>query len=218
VTRPISTLVLASASARRRWILRALGVPFEAIAVDVDETPRRDEAPEMLAGRLAAMKAQAGSARHPDAAVLGADTVVALDDETLGKPIDADEAVEMLRRLRGRAHRVVTAVALACPPEAADGVLSKSATTTVWMRNYADAEIDEYVATGDSFDKAGSYAIQHPRFRPVERIQGCFLNVVGLPLPEVWDLLRAVGVHSKLDSAALDAICPGCADRELLLH
>ena len=92
--------------------------------------------------------------------------------------------------------------------------------TTVWMRDYTDEEIRAYVASGDPFDKAGSYAIQHPEFRPVERIEGCFLNVVGLPLPQAKQLLRPlqfVELDAKVNERALEALCPGCADRPLLL-
>lgn len=210
-------LILASASPRRRQIFAVLGIPFEAIEVDLDETPRPGEAPEDLARRLAIAKAEAGAVRHPGAVVLGADTVVALDGESLGKPSSEAEAIETLQRLRGRNHRVITAIALAsrdarAHPEAS----SRTAVTEVWMRDYTDEEICDYVATGDPFDKAGSYAIQHPTFRPVERIAGCFLNVVGLPLPEVAELLRTAGIDASADGARLDAVCPGCADRSSL--
>jgi septum formation protein len=209
----VPRLILASASPRRRQILGILRIPFEAIEVDVDETPRPGESPEALARRLALVKAEAGSARHPEALVLGADTVVEIDGQSLGKPRNAAEAIEMLRRLRGRGHWVNTALALVSSQKAA---WSRMATTEVWMRSYTDAEIEEYVTSGDPFDKAGSYAIQHPTFRPVERIAGCFLNVVGLPLPAVVDLLRSAGISAATNHAGLEAACPGCADREIL--
>jgi septum formation protein len=205
--------MLASASPRRRQILGILRIPFEAIEVDVDETPRTGEAPEALARRLALVKAESGSARHPEALVLGADTVVEIDGQSLGKPRNAAEAIETLRRLRGRGHRVITGVALVSTTGAAR---IRMATTEVWMRSYTDAQIEEYVTSGDPFDKAGSYAIQHPTFRPVERIAGCFLNVVGLPLPAVVDLLRSAGISAATNHAGLEAACPGCADREIL--
>lgn len=211
-------LVLASASPRRRQILDVLGIPFDPIELDVDETPHPGEAPGEVAHRLAVAKAEAGATRYPAALVLGADTVVALDGEALGKPSSAGEAVETLQRLRGRAHRVISRVALAWAGELGEKieVSSRVATTEVWMRNYTDDEIREYVASGDPFDKAGSYAIQHPTFRPVEWIAGCFLNVVGLPLPEVVELLRAAGMDVSAKASALEAICPGCADRPVL--
>src|SRR5438093_6604614 len=126
-------LILASASPRRRQILAVLGIPYEAIEVDVDETPHLGEAPETLARRLAVAKADAGAARHPDSLVLGADTVVELDGGSLGKPSDAAEAVEMLQRLRGRRHQVITGVALTSSERAPR---SRLATTEVWMRSY----------------------------------------------------------------------------------
>ena len=119
----------------------------------------------------------------------------------------------MLQRLRGRRHQVITGVALTSSERAPR---SRLATTEVWMRSYTDAEIEEYVASGDPFDKAGSYAIQHPTFRPVERIAGCFLNVVGLPLPEIVDLLGEAGIGSKVNRPALEAACPGCLEKEML--
>ena len=206
-------LILASASPRRRQILGVLGIPFEAIEVDVDEAPHPGEAPETLARRLAVAKALAGVTRSADALVLGADTVVALDGESLGKPRDSAEAVQTLERLRARAHSVITGVALATREGSGLTVRDQAAITEVWMRRYSDLEIHEYVATGDPFDKAGSYAIQHAAFRPVERIVGCFLNVVGLPLPEVKLLLGWAGVDAKADAERLDAACSWCTER-----
>ncbi|OGG52011.1 MAG: hypothetical protein A3F84_22410 [Candidatus Handelsmanbacteria bacterium RIFCSPLOWO2_12_FULL_64_10] len=126
----------------------------------------------------------------------------------------------MLRRLRGRTHQVITAVSLARvgAPEAPPTVWERSSITEVWMREYTDADMEAYVATGDPLDKAGSYAIQDADFHPVERIQGCFLTVVGLPLPEVLELLgesgRPVG---GLPLASIQRVCPGCRDLERLL-
>lgn len=208
-------LVLASASARRRQILSLLGIDFDAIEVDVDESSLRGEAPEGVARRLATAKALAGFTRHPESLVLGADTVVELDGASLGKPGSRKKAIETLERLRGRAHHVITAVTLTRSSESNAGVhvSTRAASTEVWMRNYTEHEIRNYVASGDPFDKAGSYAIQHAVFRPVERIEGCFLNVVGLPLPEVCELLQAAGLTPGIDARALDAACPGCTDK-----
>ncbi|MFN8559525.1 MAG: Maf family protein [Dehalococcoidia bacterium] len=140
------------------------------------------------------MPSSASSRRAPQALatgrgglVLGADTVVALDGRPLGKPRDAGEARTMLLALRDRDHEVVTGVALAM--EGAAGA-EAAARTRVRMRAYTDDEVAAYIATGDPFDKAGGYAIQHPHFRPVARIDGCYCNVVGLPLWTVRDLLR----------------------------
>src|SRR6266542_1923870 len=211
-------LVLASASTRRRQILYALGMPFESMDVAIDETPLSEETPEALAKRLAAAKAEAGAARAPGAVVVGADTVVVLEGESLGKPRDADEARAMLLRLRGRMHRVMTAVAIEFPD--GPGRMKPTVSTgidiaEVWMRDYGDDEIEDYITTGDPFDKAGSYAIQHPTFRPVERISGCFLNVVGLPLPLVQRLLMPI-TKPMIDPVALEAVCPACTDKLVL--
>ena len=210
-------VVLASASPRRRQILSLLGIPFDCAAVDVDETPLAGEAPKDLALRLAIAKAEAGAAQFRGAVVLGADTVVELGGESLGKPRSAAEAVEMLHRLRGARHRVMTGVALSSRRTSGTPTAARLATTDVWMRQYSDEEIRDYVETGDPFDKAGSYAIQDATFRPVHRVSGCYLNVVGFPLPDVYELLRSVAVQTHVDGALLDALCPGCVDRPVLL-
>lgn len=121
----------------------------------------------------------------------------------------------MLKRLRGRAHLVTTAVAVARAkdPGAEPDLWQRTNTAEVWMRRYDDDEIDDYVATGDPLDKAGSYAIQHSGFHPVERLEGCFLTVVGLPLPDVLDLLsQAAWPLPEVDRETVEAVCPGCRD------
>ena len=196
-------VILASSSPRRRDYLARLGVDFTAQAADVDETPLPDEEPVALAMRLAEMKARKvaeGLSPTRRSVVVGADTVVALEGRLLGKPADDAEAVTMLRQLRDRAHQVHSAV---CLVETGGAVRSAVSTTTVWMRAYSDAEIDAYVATGDPLDKAGAYAIQHPDFRPVARIEGCLSGVVGLPLGELRDLLAQTGV----EIADVAAVC-----------
>lgn len=212
------SLVLASASPRRKQILAALGVPFEAIAVNLNEQPLPGEVPHVLAHRLARAKAIAGAQQYPLATVVGADTVVELGGESLAKPTSGEEAFQMLARLRGRSHRVYTGVAVA---KVLDGGLvdiwSDVAVTQVWMRPYLDDEVHAYIDTGDPFDKAGSYAIQHPQFKPVARIEGCFLNVVGLPLPTLRQLLLAAGeAWPGIMDQALEQLCAGCTDRPLL--
>ena len=214
-------LILASASPRRRAILAVLGLTFEAVDLNVDESALPGEAPESLARRLAVAKASQGAQQFPGAVVLGADTVVALRLECLGKPRGPAEATEMLRRLRGRPHRVVTAVAAArAAPggRSAPTVWGRVAATLVWMRDYTDAEIECYVASGEPFDKAGAYAIQDAGFRPVARVAGCFLTVVGLPLSETCQVLAEAGApRPRIVAADLDALCPSCPDREVLL-
>jgi septum formation protein len=210
--------VLASASPRRRQLLTILNVPFAAIETDVDETPRPGEAPLALAERLAGAKAVAGARQCPGDVVLGADTVVAHDGEALGKPVDYDDAVRMLRRLRLGEHAVITAVAAARMQIPGDpDIWLRTSTCRVWMRPYPDAEIADYVASGDPFDKAGGYAVQHAGFHPVARMEGCFLTVVGLPLPEVREVLRNAGIEVPLvDPRALNDACPDCRDQASL--
>lgn len=196
-------LVLASASERRRALLALLGLPFVVWPVQIDETARPGESPVHLTARLSATKAatarqqlvQAGLA-DSYSLVIGADTVVALQDQIFGKPRDAAEATAMLRQLRGRMHTVHSAVAIV---EIASGrAVIHITTSRVWMRAYSDAEIAAYVASGDPLDKAGAYAIQHAGFHPVERLEGCFSSVVGLPLATLAQGLAHFGIHLDL--------------------
>lgn len=182
-------LVLASASPRRREILDTLGVSFEVCPSEAPEHARAGEAPEALAQRLAGEKASSIEA-GPDAWVLGADTVVVVDDDVLGKPEDDAEARAMLARLAGRWHRVITGVALA-----RDGrVLEDLAVETrVRFAPMDAARIDRYVATGEGRDKAGAYAVQGIGAGLVARIEGSYLNVVGLPAAETIALLERHG-------------------------
>lgn len=196
-------LILASSSPRRRELLASLGLAYEVHKPDVDETQHPGEAPLDYVQRLSRLKAEAVAARMAgEVAVLAADTIVILAADTigideageiLGKPATPEEARQMLRRLRHRAHRVCTAFTLlrsgSTPQEITEIVCSR-----VTMRNYSDAEIDAYIATGDPFDKAGSYAIQHPTFAPVAQVQGSYSNVVGLPIDEVRAALARFGL------------------------
>lgn len=186
------TLVLASASPRRRELLGRLGLPFAVEVSGVDETPLAGEAPEALAVRLALAKARDVAARHTHGLVIGADTVVARDGRLFGKPTGPDDAVAMLRALRGGPHLVVTGLAVV---RAADGAARTSAVpATVTMRPYSDEEIAAYVATGEPLDKAGAYGAQGEAARLIERVDGPFLTVVGLPLDELRPLLRELGM------------------------
>ncbi|MEM9131599.1 MAG: Maf family protein [Actinomycetota bacterium] len=200
-------LVLASASPRRRQLLEAAGLPFELTRADIDETPEADEAPGPLVERLARTKAEAGLASLEDpsrAVVLGADTVVALDDEIFGKPTCAAEARTMLSRLSGSTHHIFTGVAVATPART-EAVVE---TTVVWFRRLDAAEIDCYVATGEPMDKAGAYAIQGRAGMFVERIDGSFHSAVGLPLHVVDRLCRSVGLD--LTARLVDATTGEC--------
>ncbi len=187
-------LLLASQSPRRRELLALLGLPFETAAPDVDEAPQAGESPAALAARLSQAKVWvcARQARTDDATdhtiIVACDTIVAHEGQVLGKPRDKDEAAEMLHRLRGYPHSVYTAVTLLEKTTAR--VLTDVAETQVIMRAYTDDELAAYVASGDPMDKAGAYAIQHPGFHPASEVQGCYANVMGLPLCHLTRCLR----------------------------
>ncbi len=197
-------LILASASPRRRELLGHLGLPFEVQPADVDETLRPGEAPATAVRRLATAKA--AMLAVPGAWVVGADTLVTADGGPLGKPSDAEEARAMLLRLRNRPHQVLTGVAVI----GGGKTLVSHTQTGVAMRGYTPEEIDAYIASGDPFDKAGAYAIQHPTFRPVKMINGCYCNVVGLPLAVTLALLQQAGYPAG--AVARPALCKECRD------
>ena len=179
-------LVLASRSPRRADLLTRAGYRFEVAPADIDERRRDGEAPRELVRRLAREKAAAVAPRHPGAVVLGADTLVVVDGAVLGKPDGAGGAAAMLRRLSGRAHEVLTGVALHAAGGCRDGVQS----TRVVFRALSPDDVAWYVATGESADKAGAYSIQGRASRFVTRIEGSYTNVVGLPVELVDGLLR----------------------------
>jgi septum formation protein len=188
-------LILASSSPRRRDLLTRAGVPFEVRPADIVEEGRPQEEPVAFARRLAgakALKVARRAGRSPRRLVLGADTIVVLDGDVLGKPADAEHALALLRRLAGRSHRVVTAVALA----ATDTLELRHAAveSRVVMGPAREAELRAYVATGEPLDKAGAYAAQGGGRRFIERIEGSESNVIGLPLEETLALLRAAGL------------------------
>ena len=180
------SLVLASASPRRRALLEQLGIALRVDPAHLDENVRAGEAAERYVVRLAREKAEAVQVRHPNATVLGADTSVVVDGVVLGKPGSEDEALSMLRKLSGRTHEVMTAVAVA-------GVGAKCVTAEVTFTAATDAALRWYVSTGEPMDKAGAYAVQGIGGFLVERIEGSHSTVVGLPLVETLALLRAAG-------------------------
>jgi septum formation protein len=185
-------LILASGSPRRRALLGELAVPFEVSVSDIDETADPSATPAEVAVTLAERKARAVAAGRATGLVLGADTIVVLDGELLGKPTDDADARRMLHRLSGRAHQVITGLALV---DAATGAIQRSAvTSTVRMRALSDEEITAYVATGEPRDKAGAYAIQGIGAGFISAFDGCFTNVVGLPHCETATLLAAAGL------------------------
>jgi len=191
-------VILASGSPRRRELLSLTGLPFETAQVEIDETPLPDEPAAAYTARLSQEKAQAAlKSVVGGALILAADTTVADGGMILGKPASADEARAMLRRLRGHVHQVYTALTLV---DAATGRrVTEVAVTNVPMRDYTDDEIDAYIASGDPFDKAGSYAIQNTSFHPAESLRGCYANVMGLPLCHLLRALRAFGVEPQPD-------------------
>ncbi len=199
-------LVLASASPRRQDLLRSAGISFAVQPADIDETPLAGESARACAERLACQKALKVSSERSLDLVLGADTVVVVNDTILGKPSDANDAARMLRMLSGRAHQVITGVCLVTiasgqlsyTNEGAREVLGTenwdvrvgSEITLVTFAELSDAEIQEYVATGEPMDKAGAYAIQGIASRWIPRIEGDYSNVVGLPVALVYRMLR----------------------------
>ena len=174
-------LVLASRSPRRREILRQAGFIFTVRAAEVDETPLPNEKPEEYVQRLAEAKALAAP-RAPGETVLGADTTVVIDGEMLGKPADDDDARRMLRMLAGRRHEVLTGICLKRDTR----LVHDWAATAVWFAPLSHREIDDYVASGEPMDKAGAYAIQGLASKFITRIEGCYFNVVGLPVALVY--------------------------------
>ncbi len=183
-------LVLASQSPRRRRLLEMLGISHIVHPVEIDEQMRAGENPEDCACRLAREKARAGSQHHPGRWVLGADTMVVLGSDILGKPRSPVEAESMLTRLAGKRHRVITAVALVRGDQSHEA----RDVTTVWFRPMTRGMAREYVRTGEAMDKAGSYAIQGRGAVLVERIEGDYFGVMGLPVRLVVDLMKAAGV------------------------
>lgn len=191
--------------------MREIGIPFQVHAANINEDQIAGETPIAYALRLAREKAQVASKRYPQSYVLGADTIVVIDGEVLGKPIDHADAARMLRLLSGRAHEVTTAVSLIAPRTIAQSMAAqnldaqnpvvpgtlaetRAGTTKVFFREIAEPEIQQYVAGGEPMDKAGAYAIQGGASRWTDRIEGEFSNVVGLPLSLVTEMLKTTGL------------------------
>jgi septum formation protein len=181
------SLVLASASPRRAELLRNAAIRFTVEPAHVAEQPAAHEGPVDYAQRLARDKARTVFAHHPQSAVLGADTVVVVDQHLLEKPNNTADAARMLRLLSGRTHQVITGVCLVAPAFEQ----TEAEITRVVFSPLSEREIVAYVASGEPLDKAGAYAIQGMASRWVERIEGCYFNVVGLPVARVYRMLRA---------------------------
>jgi septum formation protein len=207
-------LVLASASPRRQELLRNAGIEFLVQPTDIPEIPQPGEQPKVLAERLAREKALAVFRQRPSDYVLGADTVVIVDEQILGKPRDASDAAHMLRLLSGCSHQVLTGVCLVGPAPTgesprpgtenqslrsrAEHLAVASETTLVTMGPLSDEEIRSYIATGEPMDKAGAYAIQGIASRWITRIEGDYCNVVGLPVSLVCGMLKKCGVLPQI--------------------
>jgi septum formation protein len=219
-------LILASASPRRQELLRKAHIPFAVQVADIDERVRDGESPRDCAERLAREKAVAVSRSRPADCILGADTIVVVDGDILGKPRDTADAERMLRMLSGRVHEVITGVCLLKPVASNSNTQSTSLarsfdetlatgnrqlatgseTTLVTMSELSDADIREYVATGEPMDKAGAYAIQGIASRWIPRIEGDYSNVVGLPVALVYRMLLEQGVLGVMRGVAADRV------------
>jgi len=189
-------LVLASASPRRRELLTQAGYVFTVEAADIDESQRTGESPADYVRRLAEEKATvvfAKRANGGDLIVLGADTTVVLDGQILGKPADADEAKRMLRHLSGRTHQVLTGIAAA----SRTGVTSAVESTSVTFSAIPEADLEAYCATPEPLDKAGAYGIQGYAARWIPRIDGCYFNVMGLPIARTVALLNSAAENLR---------------------
>ncbi len=194
-------VVLASASPRRRELLNLIGIPHDVRPANVDETMRPREAPRRHAERLAREKASAIAVRDPNLITIGADTVVVINRKVLGKPADAEDAARMLGMLSGREHTVITAVAVSRGRELRSAIEE----VRVKVRRLSDEEIEAYIATGEPMDKAGAYGIQGFGATIVERIEGDYFSVMGLPLVRLVGLMRDVGVRYRFGELATSA-------------
>ncbi len=183
-----ANLVLASTSPRRRELLTHLGIEFRVCVPSTVEDKLAHETPLEMVERLALMKARSAIGHFENAVIIGADSVVVLDGQVFGKPENDQQARQMLRELRGKEHQVVTGLAVIDPSRCLDRVASHVSTVT--MREYSDAEMEAYVASGEPLDKAGGYAVQDTIFQPAIRVEDCFTNAMGLPLCRLNDMLK----------------------------
>jgi nucleoside triphosphate pyrophosphatase len=193
-------LILASASPRRRELLAQLALPFSVMPANIEERQLPDEPPRTYVVRMAQSKAAHLAQQYPDALVLGADTIVVLDNHILGKPENTVAAHQMLQRLSGRQHTVITGVALL--QQRQQFLRLDMVSTLVRFRPLLQTDIERYVATGEPFDKAGAYAIQGGAAAFVVSVEGCYTNVVGLPLRRTAALLRSAGLGVPYDTGA----------------
>jgi septum formation protein len=193
-------LILASSSPRRKEILSLLALPFETVSPGLHEIFRPERSPADEAAAWAVEKARAVFRLHTDAIVIGSDTVIDLDGRTIGKPVDRDDAVQILFQLVGRTHSVITAVAVVNPNGNKRVAVE---TTKVRMRPVSKESLIEYVLTGESMDKAGAYSLQGEGRKLIESLEGDYLSAVGLPLRAVAGLLREAGIRTEVDVEAI---------------
>jgi len=206
---PLTRFVLASQSPRRRELLGLCGYPFDIIVAEVDENSVSHPDPAQDCIQTAQLKANAirnqfALSSRERLIVIAADTVVALDGQLLGKPKDTDEAHYMLVKLRDRTHQVHTGVVIKDLGSGQEELSSHTAVVT--MRAYSEQEIYGYVASGDPLDKAGAYAIQNPRFKPVDKLDGCYLGVMGLSICHLLQLLEQFDLPFQTDLCTLDTV------------
>jgi septum formation protein len=185
-------LILASASPRRQQFLTDLGLTFTCLPADIDETPKTGETPPAFALRLAKGKARAIAELHPQAYIIGSDTVVTLNNRILGKPADEAHALDILRSLQGKTHQVITGLSLTCLQDNCFENLTR--TTSVTFTAFSDSILRAYIRTGEPMDKAGAYGIQAKGSFLVQTIQGSCSNVIGLPINTCTSLLLQYGV------------------------
>lgn len=202
----MTKIILASASSRRAELLRQIGLPFTVQVSDVDESTINAAEPAKLAAQLALCKGQAVANKVDDGIIIAADTVVNIEGELLGKPAGKQAARAMLERLSGNVHHVLTGLAVLSKP---DGLVRAHVeTTAVYMRKLTEEEINWYVQTEEPYDKAGGYGIQGKAAVFIDRIEGCYFNVVGLPLAALWQLLMAVGIKLGEGAGEYDNTAP----------
>lgn len=186
----MATVVLASASPRRSELMTLAGIPCQVVPADICEDVLPGELPADHVMRLSREKARAVSQKTGGRFLVGADTVVVLDGRIMGKPVDTDQAYEMLAALSGRSHAVITGITV-CDRERGD-CQSRSVTTEVLFKQLSDREIRDYIATGCPMDKAGAYAIQGGAVHFIRSINGSYTNVIGLPMSELYELLQSM--------------------------
>jgi septum formation protein len=186
-------VVLASASPRRRDLLTLIGCNYEAFSPDVDESIIEGESPESVCRRLSILKAKCASGLFMEALIIAADTLVTIDDKIFGKPCSADEARKMLNVLNGRVHKVITGLTIIFK----DKIITEAESTAVYFRELSQNDLDAYISTGEFYGKAGAYAIQGYASLFVERIDGDYFNVVGLPLQKLSGMFEKIGIKFK---------------------